>query len=288
MSLFSSVESSISAKASSAGGQLSGLLGGGKAASAVGSAISNIGSSAAMGLINKYVPGQVKNALNTGASMLGDIQAGNYDGAALSFINAGYLDKLIAGSSGAAAQARFWGTPTPLMGGVSPKEALQIHEALRNLGVAKKNHWMLEVSSWAQGDVSSTFNMLAVETDFAPMTITADKKKIGAATLDLVQSSEPVELRITTMDTQDGFIKRWFDKQYAIIAPIDGTVGVPADYAIKIKVVHSFITRGSDHGGYAVLGLYRPGNLEISLSRREDNLQEVQLTFSQLDTFMAA
>ncbi len=29
-----------------------------------------------------------------------------------------------------------------------------------------------------------------------------------------------------------------------------------------------------------------PANMELSLSRREDGLQEVQLTFTQMDTFM--
>lgn len=254
----------------------------------VGAGVAGIGSNAAMGLLNKYVPGNVQKALNVAGGVLGNIQAGRFDDAALGLINAGLLDKLIPGSSGAAAQLRYWGTPTPFMAGVSPKEALQIHDALRNLGVAKKNHWLLEISSAVQGGVSEPFNLLAVEADFSPITTTADKKKIGSATLDLAQSSEPVELRLTTMDTRLGFVKRWFDAQSSLVTAADGTVGVPARYAVKIKVVHSFITRESDGGGYFTLGLYRPANMEVSLSRRESALEEVQLTFSQLDTFMAA
>lgn len=288
MSLFDRVGAGIAARAGALGEGVAGALGGGRAAQALGSVATGMGSNAAMGLLNKYVSGNAQRALNVAEGMLGDIQAGRFDDAALGLINAGFLDKLIPGSSGAAAQLRYWGTPTPFMAGVSPKEALQIHDALRNLGVARKNHWLLEISSPTQGGVSEPFNLLAVEADFARITTTADKKKIGAATLDMVQSAEPVELRLTTMDTKQGFVKRWFEAQSNLVAAADGTVGVPARYAVKIKVVHSFITRESDGGGYFTLGLYRPANMEVSLSRRESALEEVQLTFSQLDTFMAA
>ena len=63
-------------------------------------------------------------------------------------------------------------------------------------------------------------------------------------------------------------------------------MGTPAQYAIKIRVVHSFVTTGSNRGGYEDIGLFRPSSLDVSLSRREDGLQEMQMTFSQLDTFM--
>jgi len=287
MGLFNSISAGIGSQANGFAGQVSSALGGGRAASALAKAGANMGASAAMGLVNNIVPAGVQKALNTGASMLGDIQAGNFDGAAMRLLDGGYLDKLIPGASGAASQLAYWGTPTPLMGGVTPKEAQQIHDALRGQGLAKKNLWMLEVSSQLMGkDASKAFNILATEVDFAPMTISGDKKKIGSASADCVQSSEPVELRVTTMDTKDGFIKRWFQRHYDAVVSEDGTVGHPYSYAIKIKIVHAFITDASNRGGYDVMGLYRPANLEISLSRREDALHEVQMTFTQLDTFM--
>ena len=94
------------------------------------------------------------------------------------------------------------------------------------------------------------------------------------------------ELRLTTIDDQQGTLKRWFAAHHGAAAPRDGTVGVPDSYAITIKVVHAFITRGSNRGGYEDIGMFRPANMALSLSRREDGLEEVQMSFSQLDTFM--
>jgi hypothetical protein len=66
----------------------------------------------------------------------------------------------------------------------------------------------------------------------------------------------------------------------------DGTVGVPDSYAIKIKIVHGFITQGSNFGGYEDVGFFRPADMQITLSRKEDGMQELQLSLVQLDTFI--
>lgn len=130
--------------------------------------------------------------------------------------------------------------------------------------------------------------MFCTSLDYSPTTISGEKKKVGAASIDIVQSADPVELRMTTMDNKAGFIKRWFEDHCSAAAATDGTVGVPGKYAVKIKVVHAFISKASNQGGYENIGLFRPANMEISLSRQDSGMQELSLTFSQLDTFMEA
>lgn len=262
-------------------------LGGGKVAQTV----ANMGKSAAvnasMNLVNKHVPIQAQRAINVGFGAVGDIMQGDWDSAGMRILQSGLLNEFLSGISGVASQTAYWGAPTPLWGGISPTEAKRIYDEVRGENHSKKNLWLIEVSSSLSGDMSQRFNIFATEVDYSPFIVAGDKRRVGGAVVDAVQGAEPVELRLTTMDDQDGNIKRWFAEHHAAAAPRDGTVGVPDSYAITIKVVHSFITRESVRGsGYEDIGLFRPVNLDVSLSRREDGLQEIQMTFSQLDTFM--
>lgn len=261
-------------------------MGGGKLASTVTGIGGGMATNAAMNLVNKHIPIQAQRALNVGAGALGDIMSGNFEDAGMRLLDSGLLNKFLPGMGGVASQAMYWGVPTPLFGGISPTEAKGIYDGMRGHRFSKKNLWLIEVSSELSGDKSQQFNMFATELDYAPLTISGEKHKVGSSSVDTVQSSEPVELRLTTMDDQSGFVKRWFEAHCAAAAAPNGTVGVPSRYAVTIKIVHAFITRGSNRGGYENIGLFRPANLEVSLSRREDGLQEVQMTFSQLDTFM--
>ncbi|MFZ4540137.1 hypothetical protein [Propionivibrio sp.] len=302
MALYDQVASSLSSKGliGSISSGLSSSLGGvaSSAAKAMGgsplaSTVANIGNSmasnAAMGLVNKYIPAKVQGALNAGAGIAGDLMNGNFEGAGMKLLGSGLLNKLLPGMSGVASQTAYWGTPTPLFGGISPMEARGIAVEMGENRFSKKNLFIIEVSSKLQGaGVMHRFNMFVTELSYAPLTLTGDKIKIGSASVDSVKSSEPVEMRITTLDDHQGTLKRWYSDHHAAAAPEDGTVGHPGDYAIKIKVVHAFITQGSNQGGYEDIGLYRPANIEFTFSRREDGLQELQMTFSQLDTFMKA
>lgn len=264
-------------------------LGGGALVKTIGTMGQNMAVSAGMGLVNKYVPVQAQRIADVGAGAMSDLMNGDWNAAGLRVMNSGILNQYLPDMGGLASQTAYWGTPTPLLGGISPAEARKIHEDMVGQKLAHKNLWLLEVTSWLGGGVKNMpdrFNLFATEVDYAPFAVTADKRRIGGAVVDAVQGGEPVELRMTTMDDQEGAIKRWFAAHYGEVCARDGTVGVPANYAITIKVVHAFITRASNRGGYEDIGLFRPANLEVSLSRREDGLQELQMTFSQLDTFM--
>ena len=299
MSLYDRVSASLSAQGllgslqSGAGAAISGAvsgatnaLGGGALANAVTSKLGGMATNAAANLVNKHLPLPAQWAMNVGGGAVGDIMAGNFEGAGLRLLEEGALEKLLSLAGGATAQSAYWGTPTPVFGGITPSEAMHILEDMGDQKLAKKNLFLLEVSSPLMGDVSQRLNMFCTELDYSPLTISGEKRRVGAASVDIVQSAEPVDLRMTTMDDKLGTVKRWFEAHCSAAAAADGTVGVPGAYAIKIKIVHAFITQGSNWGGYKNIGLFRPANLEVSLSRREDALQELQLTFAQLDTFM--
>ncbi len=261
-------------------------MGGGNLARTVTGIGQSMASNAAMNLVNKYVPIRSQYAINTGAGMVGDLMHGNWDAAGMRLLSSGLLDKLLLGISGAASQTLYWNMPTPLFGGISPTEAKRIYDDMRGQRLSKKNLWLIEVSSKLQGDASQRFNLFATDIEYAPCTIVSEKRKVGGAVVDSVQGSEPVELRMTTLDDQSGSLKKWFAAHHHAAASHDGTVGVPAHYAIRIRIVHAFITASSNRAGYENVGLFRPASIELGLSRRENGLQEVQMTFSQIDTFM--
>ncbi|SET41358.1 hypothetical protein SAMN05216326_12563 [Nitrosomonas marina] len=265
------------------------MMGGGELAQAV----SKIGAATATNVvrnaINEHIPIQAHRALNVGGGVVGDILQGDINSAGLRVLDSGLLNDILPGMSAVASQTRYWGRPTPVFGGITPTEALQIYETMKSSRLSKKNLFLIEVSSELMGDwVSPWFNMFATELDYAPYTVSGEKKRIGGAVLDSVQGNEPVELRVTTMDDQYGVLKKWYIDHHYFTASNDGTVGVPAKYAIKFRIVHSFITDASiPYSAYEDIGWFRPSNIEYSLSRREDAMQEIQMTFSQIDTFVS-
>jgi hypothetical protein len=301
MSLFKDVSSSLSGQGlnnvvaggadaitSGIGSGIKQAFGGGQFGDAIASLGVGMARNAALGVYNKYVPIGMQRAANTASGAIGDILNGDIGGAGLRVLDSGLLrDFLPGGMDSIASQARYWGSPTPLFGGLTPMEARQIYNDSRGVSFCRKNLWLIEVKSNLMGDISSRFNLFALELDYAPYTTSGEKRKIGGAHADIVNSSDPVELRITVMDDENGFIKNWFVAHSKAAAGKDGTVGLPDQYAISIRIVHGFIgSNAGNMGGYEDIGQFRPANIEISLSRREDGLQELQLSFVQLDTFI--
>ncbi|MEI6746823.1 MAG: hypothetical protein WCL34_12745 [Methylococcaceae bacterium] len=260
MSLFDSVASSV-------GGSI-----GGKIGAMVESAVGQVAS--------KYIPSSVMKGINDAGRIGGDLMSGDILGAGRHLLNTGVLGDL-GGFSGMAKQAAFWASETPMFANVSPSEAKAIYKKSQAVELAQKNWFVLEVSSPLGGDISERFNLLASDVEYSPQTLTAEKRKIGGVTVDSVQSSEPTDLSITTMDNADGDLKSWFNNHVWAAVSTDGTIGYPADYAIKIKIVH-----GYPFGKYQDIGLFRPTNMTVSLSRKEAGIQELTMTFSQLDTFI--
>jgi hypothetical protein len=267
-----STQQGIQAIGGSAGayGVIPGAIGN-RAASELGTAI---------GRAADRIPPGVRDAINIGNQAAQIFQDQGFEGVLANAIY-GQFDGITGGGRGGS--GRYMGTPTPLYGGITPKEAKAIHQETIGTRRSKKNLFLVRVSSPLMGDVSSEFNLFCTDIEHGPVTITGDKHKVGTAVVDGVSGTEVDEIRMTTLDDQRGTIRNWFEQHSAAAASVDGTVGVPAEYAITIEILHSFVT---DLGGFKTKGLFRPVSYEISLSRRDDALEEVQMTFTQLDTFM--
>ncbi len=263
-------------------------LGGGELARAASRIVTSTASNAARNQINKHIPLSAHRALSLGGRVAGDLSRGDISSAGLRVLDSGLLNDFLPGLSSIASQVAYWGRPTPLFGGITPTEAREIYRTMQQVEFSKKNLFLIEVSSNLEGDlISQWFNMFATELDYSPLTISGEKRKVGGTVLDSIAGNEHVELRITTLDDKFGIIKKWYEAHHNATVAQDGTVGVPASYAIKIKIVHSYVTSASAlPGAYESIGWFRPSNLEINLSRHEDALQEVQMTFSQIDSFI--
>lgn len=222
--------------------------------------------------------------LNAATRTAGDLASGNFNALGRHILATGVLDKALGALGGPIRHALFWSAETPMFGGLSPSDAKKIHDKSVGVALAKKNLFLLEVSSSLRGDASEIFNLLASDVEYAPSTVSGEGKKVGSATVDSVQSGEPVDLSITTLDDAGGSIKNWFNAHVQACVHSDGTFGLPVEYAIRIKILHSFVV--DKVGAYTDIGLYRPVNMPLSLSRREDAVQELALSFRQLDTFL--
>ena len=132
-------------------------------------------------------------------------------------------------------------------------------------------------------------NMLALDVSLTPYTLPGESVPIGSANMDRLASSERVEIRMTTMDDERGSIKRWFMSKCAQATHKYGTFGLPSDYLMTLTLTHmaSARTELSDPR-LSQRWLVRPANIDLELSRRAPELEELPLSFVEFDTFMDA
>lgn len=275
----SGVNASITGGIAGGAGKLAELAGGGKLANNIANRASTMAGSAATNALNSYIPPAMKRAINAGTDSAVMALNGDWEGAVTNILDSGIADKVLgklAGSNHMNKKSQVWG-------GITPAEAKRIHAEAIDTKRAKKNLFLLKVSSELQGDFSQEFNLFCTDIEHTPLILAGDRVQIGAAAIDLPNANEVDEMRITTLDDRNGTIKKWMAKQGAAVAARDGTMGIPAQYAITITIQHAFI---GDSKGFETKGLYRAVTYESSLSRREDGLEEITLSFTQLDTFM--
>lgn len=175
---------------------------------------------------------------------------------------------------------------TLFFGGLTLTEAQALHQSAVAIPWARKNLFHVEMTSPVPiGDAELTFNLFCLSVDYSPIALSGEKRQIGTLFADSVTTHDAIELRITTLDDQAATIQTWFKKITKLAAPEDGTVNPPAKYAITIAIRHAFVdgVKGLIHKR-----LYRPGSLEISLSRSESAMTELSLSFAELDSFMLA
>ncbi|WMC11771.1 hypothetical protein PU634_05230 [Oceanimonas pelagia] len=283
-SLLGNLQGAVGGGINNLGGRAAQLAGGGALAQNLAGRATSIAGSMASSAISSGLTPELRRAINGGGAVASNLLAGNFQDAAITALDAGLADRVLSSfGSRAGAQMRFWRNGNPLYGGISPGEARQIHSEATTTGKAKKNLFLVKVSSLLQGDFSRQFNLFCVDIEHTPFIVSGDKFKVGAAFVDMPNASEVDELRITTLDDKRGTMKRWFEDHAAAVAARDGTVGVPGQYAITFTIEHAFV---GELGGFKGKGLFRPVSYDVSLSRRDDALEEIQMTFTQIDTFM--
>lgn len=285
--LVGALQSGANSVIKSAAGSALSSLGGGKLAQAAIGAASSAASQAAKKAIDKNIPPQLRGKLDSAGKVVGGLMKGDFEGAALSALEGGFLDGLMGNLGGTARENRQRNQALPIYGGLSIAQVQRLHDEVLSANHVRKNLFVLEITSYAEGDMSDVFNLLCVDLEYEPWNIAADKQRAGGVVLDFVTGQEAVEMRMTTYDNEDGALKSFFARHHAAVAAQDGSVGVPAEYALKIKVLHG-VAKGGNRvsSAYADEGLFRVASCGVGLSRREQALQELPLTFSQLDTFM--
>lgn len=175
------------------------------------------------------------------------------------------------------------GTQLKLVGGITLDEARRLFEETANTDFAKKNLWFISATNLGGGS-APYLNLFATEVSYTPITIAGEAMRVGSGQFDKVDGTERVSMRLTTYDDSSGTIKRWFHDLAAKLAHKDGTFGLPSEYLIRLTVTHATITEGQG-GAFTNEYVMRPESIESELSRREDGLEELQMTFVQFDTF---
>ena len=182
-------------------------------------------------------------------------------------------------------------TPAPVWGGLSLDEYRRIFVESAMTAKAFKNLFYVSITdlkpSKEAPNGAGGFNLFALDVSFAPYTMPGDSVAIGSANMDNLQATERVELRITTLDDSRGSLKRWFAGKADQAAREDGTFGVPADYLMVIEVTHmATALPGRQDPRLSHRWLMRVSNIDHELSRRAPELEELQMSFVQFDTFV--
>jgi hypothetical protein len=263
------------------------------------------GLSSAFGKVGLQTPDRLSKPLNDAISKLNKLETGyqqassiftalkngDYLGALKPFLNGGKFGKSgISTGELSGVQDRYWNTPTRLMGGVSPARAQQIYEEMMDVPLASKKLYLIEVTDLMPsggGGNARIFQMLTTSITYSPVTLGKEKHQIGSAVMDRVSTTEQVDLSLTTLDDQKGTLKRWFEAKGGQVAHADGTVGVPYEYLVKIRILHSFFSDETSRGmGFENNYLMRPVAIEYSKSREDSGMEQLQMSFTQFDTFM--
>jgi hypothetical protein len=191
-------------------------------------------------------------------------------------------------------------TPTWLYAGMSAQQFQAASMKHIQTHHARKNLWYIEIEdpNPPMGDGNSRMvNQFAVDVSYTPWTIQGDAVSVGSAQIDAISASERTEIKLTTFDSAGGKIGKWFEGKCAQIANADGSFGVMNDYKLYLRIrrmavgrdgwVHTYtdgVTENKE--GWDDQFMVRATSMERELSRRESALSELQLTFTQLDTFI--
>jgi hypothetical protein len=208
--------------------------------------------------------------------------------------------------------------PNPLLGGYSRKETQKQAQLAFKTAYAKNNLFLVRLfdknypytktitfnsENGLPDSARHLWDLLAMGVSFNPIAITGDAVKLGMLQGDSIQQSERVEVRMTLLDTAQGEIKRYLSAKKKQMINKDATANPPSDYVLEMLIIHIDQTIGRTKIGGKYIGIYdelelleksytkyryqvRVSTLDIDLNKREDSLQELQVTFTEVDPFM--
>lgn len=176
------------------------------------------------------------------------------------------------------------GRSLELAGGLTLAEVRQMFQQASATKYAKKNLWFLRITNLGLGGAPD-INMFATDVSYTIHALTGDSVRVGSVNFATLTGTEPVEIRITTLDDATGTIKLWADALRYLAAHPDGTFGLPVDYLVRVEVTHASLVE-DDTVSYTNVYTMRLGTIETDLNRREDALQEIALTFVEDNTFI--
>lgn len=263
-------------------------------------------------------------ALSAASSGLGKVLNNDYVKTGLGAFNqaTGLMDNVkgLIGAAKSFLADPYQVVPNPLLGGYSRKETQKLAQLAFKTAYAKNNLFLVrfgdkhypmrkpkgEIRDFSTGlpdEVRVSWDLLAMGVSFNPIAITGDAVKLGLLQGDSIQQSERVEIRMTFFDNAHGTIKRYLSEKKKQMVNRDGTGNPPSSYVLEILIIHLDQTVGRTMIGGKPIGVFdldeltdgsyiqhryqvRVSTLDIDLNKREDSLQELQVTFTEVDPFM--
>jgi hypothetical protein len=279
-----------------AGEKIGALLGNKSLGGIVGGGVGTIG----MGMLKSGLPPGLGPKLSVINNVGGKLLKGDLKGAALGALNSGIFTAKFPWLDNLAATAGFMIEPNRAMGGVTPVQAKRIMQGSLETHFARKNLFLVKVErspksfEWLSAEAPGglqMFNMFVTDVSYTGASIVADQHRAGSVSLDQPTGREPIELRITTMDNEEGDIKWHLAALANRISSIDGTMSVPDNYLVRISILHSFVSNDSEKhwtknaGGFLRTCWFRLASIEHDLSRKDDALEEFTIVFHEFDTY---
>lgn len=244
-----------------------------------------------------YIKGQVGAVIQ--GNDVSSLASGNIGGAPSIGLDSGYFDGIGVGSGpfSNGANVASW-----ISAGKSLQDLQKETSDFLQTHYARKNIWYIEIEDenpppFTLG-YAGLINQFAVDLNYTPWTFQGGGLQVGSLHVDELTSSDRTDIRLTTFDDARGYLQKWFYGKCGQVSNGDGTFGLPRDYLLRLRVRKMAVTRegwvhsstkgikGGKDSSWDDAFLVRPTSIEIDLSRRDQALQELQMTFTQWDTNM--
>ena len=176
------------------------------------------------------------------------------------------------------------------MGNLSIRQVWENYKLMNVDDLSRKNFFVLEINDRSHsaptsgGSIHSQFNLLTTQLSFNSVDIQGEAIPIGAVEMDKPSANSRTTLSMNVFDDAHGTIKRWAENKAHMIAASDGTFMPPAYYVFDVRIV--FGTNIPDENYYEQIYTMRMQTMPHELSRNDKGLEELQMTFTQTDTFM--